>query len=81
MYTPSEYYPTLKALQRGEIIDLEGIRLKMDDGEIKPGDLYVAERNTGPKLLTAGDIKYSCIFPTTIDYPYDIWECVKVHEA
>ncbi len=46
-------YRTLNALRRGEVIDIEGIELKMDDGEIKPGDLYVAERNTGPKLLTA----------------------------
>ena len=45
-------YKTLKKLLSGEIINLDGILLVRDEGEIKPGDLYVAERNTGPKLLT-----------------------------
>lgn len=80
-------YATLKALRRGEVIDLEGIRLRMDEGEIKPGDLYIAERNTGPKLLTCKEIREDCerwqgwIVPTTLDYSYDFYECVKVREA
>ena len=80
-------YRTLKALRRGEIVDLEGIKLKMDKGEIQPGDLYVAERNTGPKLLTAEKIvrsdlgHISHIQPTTLDYSFDGHECVKVCEA
>lgn len=76
-------YRTLKALRNNEVIDIEGIKLKMDDGEIKTGDLYVAERNAGPKLLTAKriDLKIGCIFPTCDAYPYDLGECVKVVEA
>lgn len=76
-------YATLKALRRGETIDLEGIKLVMDEGEIQPGDLYVAERNTGPKLLTCKrvDEEDDWILPTTNNYSYDIGECVKVREA
>jgi len=77
-------YETLNKLRRGEVIDIEGIKLKMDDGDIKPGDLYVAERNSGPKLLTAKkvDLQVGCIFPTTWDaYAFDLYECVKVCEA
>lgn len=80
-------YATIKALRMGEVVDLGGIRVKMDEGEIKPGDLYVAERNTGPHLLTArevvrtehGHIDY--IHPTTLSYSFDGSECVKVCEA
>jgi hypothetical protein len=87
-------YRTIRALRRGEIIDFEGIKLKMDieeDGKekkIEPGDLYVAERNTRPKLLTAREVVMSecgcCInfiCPTTPDYAFDGSECVKVIEA
>lgn len=76
-------YRTLRALTAGEVVDIEGIKLRMDDGKIRPGDLYVAERNTGPKLLTAKivDLEIGCIFPTCDAYPYDIGEYVKVREA
>jgi len=72
-----------RKLLRGETVDFEGIRLEMDEGPISSGDLYVAERNTGPKLLTALRIseELGCVFPTTPDYPYNIWECVKVKES
>ena len=80
---------TVRALRRGEVIDLEGIKLKMvvgSDGqeeEIKLGDLYIAERFTGPKLLTAKKImtEHGFIVPTCDAYPYDTPECVKVCEA
>lgn len=80
-------YKTLRALRDGEIISLDGLNLKMAEGEIGPGDLYIAERNTGPYLLTCKKIVQSdlegwvLVFPTTNDYPYDIGECVKVCEA
>jgi hypothetical protein len=89
-------YETIKALRWGEVIDLDGILLKMDvdenglEREIGPGDLYVAERNTGPKLLTAERVVAQgesengfggWIEATTMDYSYDIPECVKVVEA
>ena len=81
-------YRTIRALRQGEIIDIEGIKLKMDDGQIQVGDLYVGERNTGPKLLTAkkivmlddrSDIDF--VIPTCNAYPYDGYECVKACEA
>ena len=76
-------YATLKKLRSGEIVDLEGIHFKMDDGEITAGDLYIAERNSGPKLLTAKDVDTDsrCIFPTCTAYAFDLHECVKVCEA
>ncbi|MFH1405064.1 MAG: hypothetical protein ABIH21_03120 [Patescibacteria group bacterium] len=77
-------YATLRKLRAGEVVNLEGINFVMDEGEIQPGDLYIAERNTGPKLLTArkvDDQDLMCIFPTTLDYPYDLGECIKVREA
>jgi len=81
-------YQTLNALRRGEIIDIEGIKLKMDEGEIQIGNLYVAERNSGPHLLTAKKIvmldngnEIDFIVPTCTAYAFDGYECVKVCEA
>jgi len=76
-------YASLKKLRAGEILDLDGILLKMDEGEIREGDLYVAERNTGPKLLTAKKVNHDrgWIEPTSNDYSFDLGECVKVCEA
>jgi len=81
-------YPTIKALRAGEVVDLGGIRFMMDEGEIKSGDLYIAERNAGPKLLTAREVVMTedgfCInfiHATTTDYSFDGHECVKVREA
>lgn len=77
-------YPTLTALaalRRGEVIDLGGIKLMLAPGEIKPGALFVAERNIGPKLLTAKAIVTDFIIPVDEEYCFDTWECVKVQEA
>ncbi len=58
----------------------EGVELKLDDTPIKPGDLYLAERNTGPKLLTCREVssQFQCIHPIEIGYSFDTWECRKV---
>jgi hypothetical protein len=73
---------TLDALYRDEIIDLEGLKFrKIGNGEeLNPGDLYIAERNTGPKLLTCrkNNRDDGWIVPTTMEYCYDTWECIKV---
>lgn len=86
-------YKTIRALRDGQVIDLEGLKFKMDvdveahEKKIVLGDLYIAERNTGPQLLTALKVveeESLCggyIIPTTIHYPYDLSECVKVVEA
>lgn len=78
-------YKTLKALRAGGTVDIEGLKFKMIDGELQPGDLYIAERNTGPHLLTVRKVVHEettgqamHVNPTTMDYPFDIEECVKV---
>ena len=49
---------------------------------IKPGDLYLAGRNTGIKFLTCKSVNpQDWIVPTTADYSFDTWECVKVIET
>lgn len=76
-------YNALKALRRGEALDVEGVLVKMTEGVIQPGDFYVGERNTGPKLLIAKEIheEWGIIYPEGIGYPFDIGECVRVEEA
>ena len=48
------------------------------EGPIQPGDTYLAERNTGPKLLTCLQVKNNYVVPVELAYCYDVWECVKV---
>lgn len=76
-------YDTIRALREGKTVEVEGVFVKMDgDGEVKAGDSYVAERNTGPKLLLAKTIDPRGWIRSTCDaYPFDIGECVKVCEA
>jgi hypothetical protein len=77
-------YKALNALHRGESIDVgEGLMVRKVDGEIQVGDLYVGERNMGPKLLTARIVskELQCIHPTCNAYSYNLWECIKVEEA
>ena len=82
MPVPGREYATIRRLLNGEIVDLGGILFEMDEGDIKPGDLYIAERNTGPKLLEAREISEEgfCIHPTSMDYSFNTNECVKVRE-
>ena len=73
---------TLQDLRTGKTVNFDGI--KMVSGEIEPGDLYVAERNTGPKLLTAEKIRKDKGYIVPVDFPaysFDICECVKIEEA
>jgi hypothetical protein len=89
-------YRTIKALRRGEEVEIGGIRFRMaidqngKEKEIKKGDLYIAERNTGPKLLEAENVVGpgegpggfgGWIKPTSTDYSYDTDECVAVIEV
>ena len=77
-------YKTISALERGEIVDIGGgLLVKKADGELQPGDLYVAERCTGPHLLTCREIneEYGCVYATTPAYPFDTNECVKIQEV
>lgn len=51
---------------------------------IQPGDTYLAERNTGPHLLTCKKAIYTdlgdpdFIVPSEIAYCFDTRECVKI---
>lgn len=54
-------YQTLKFLRAGEIVEIEGIKLRMAEGEIRPGDFYVGERNQGPKLAICRRVHYGDI--------------------
>lgn len=77
-------YKILKALQRGEIIDFEGVKIRQAKGRLKPGDTYIAERNTGPKFLTVKEIKMTnhglpdFVVPFENEYCFDYWECCKI---
>jgi len=64
-------------------IMFEGVRVRIDpEAEIVPGDLYIAERNTGPKLLTCRKVfpvgEGGYIVPVESAYAYSICECRKV---
>lgn len=75
-------YKTIRTLNSGEVIDLDGLRLRKRSGDLGPGDLYVAERNADPVLLTCARVHpEGIVFPTTVDYPYDLHECVRVEES
>lgn len=58
----------------------EGILFSVSEEEIKAGDTYLAERNTGPKLLTCDYVNKddNWISPKEMEYCYDTWECIKV---
>lgn len=85
-------YRTIRALRKGEVVELEGVKFKMDvdengkEKEIGPGDPYIAERNTTPKLLVAEKVVgpdedphgWGWIRPNSTDYSFDTNECVKV---
>lgn len=83
-------YPTLKKLLNGETVEVDGFRVQMvgHGYEIKPGDLYVGERNTAPRLLVAKRVSENpsppgqgYITPVEMAYSYNIRECIKVCEA
>lgn len=77
-------YESLKELRGGNTLILEGMQVIMLPGEIEVGDWYVAERNTGPHLLTAREIVKNdsmlggWIHPNEIAYSFDLSECVRV---
>lgn len=80
-------YQVIKALREKQVIELCGSKFRMIPGEIKPGDWYIAERNTGPHLLVCDSIspgydsRGGWINPTSLDYNFDINECVRVEEV
>jgi len=73
-------YPTLTKLWEEGQVEFEGVLFKKVDGPLQVGDTYIAERHTGPKLLTVKrvDLDYYCVVPVEFAYCFDINECVKV---
>lgn len=72
-----------RLLREGQTVEVEGVTFKKREGEITVGDWYIAERNEGPRLLTARKIVFSGDFPSFIvpeemAYCYDWHECVRV---
>lgn len=68
------------ALVAGEI---EGVPFTLvgDWRTLEPGDSYLAQRNSGLKLLTVKRVdvdKIGCVFPQEMAYPYDLHECFKI---
>lgn len=66
-----------------KIITYENTPFLVSDEEIKPGDLYFAERNQGLMLLSCKEVNKegNWIVPTTHDYCYDICECIKIKDV
>lgn len=64
--------PTLK--ERAAELGFE-----VSDDPIQPGDTYLAERNTGPHLLTCESVnERNWIKAVEMAYSYDTWECIKI---
>lgn len=64
----------------GYIIEVEGIKLEVENEPPKEGEMYVAQRNTGPHLLTAKkvDMKNRWVVPVEKAYVFDLHECKRV---
>ena len=73
-------YKSLNVLRSGKVIDVDSIKVRMVEGEICEGDLYVGERNSGPKLLTCRSVNvmFGYVSPIENGYCFDIHECVRV---
>jgi len=81
-------HTTIKMLREGQTIDFEGVSLVMEEGELCVGDTYIAERSTGPHLLTVKklvmmDPQYRdnvIDFVVSVEnaYFFNAHECVKV---
>jgi hypothetical protein len=76
-------YETIKALRDGEAVEIEGCMFVKAEGDLAPGDWYIAERNGGPKLLTVHHVEEDggYVVPQEPRYCYDLHECVKVMEV
>lgn len=81
-------YRIIRALRAGEVVDFDGVKLRMVEGKeagdlLEPGDTYFAERNS-QNLLTVDRIydydgsRLGYVIPKEIAYPFDYGECVGV---
>lgn len=60
--------------------EFEGMPFKVlgPGSVIRPGMNYLAQRNTGVKLLTCSSLGDNCIHPMEVGYSYDTHECVAI---
>lgn len=64
-------------------VEIEGsfvTAIQSSGADLKPGDVYIAKRNTGWKLLICRKVDFDlgCVFPDNLDYAYNLHECHKV---
>lgn len=63
------------------LIPFEGVDLEVSSGlYIEHGDVYLAKRNTGWKILTckSHDREKGFIIPEESEYPYNTYECYRI---
>ena len=64
------------------IIEIDGIKLEVENKLPKNGELYIAERNIGPQLLTAKEVDTVNNWIVPVEFPnayvYNISECNRV---
>jgi len=87
MTNDARFHPLYLAAHPGVALALktgliEGVSFVVTGGgrDIEPGDTYIAERNSGLKLLTCRDRndEGGWINPVEIAYPYDTHECIRI---
>jgi hypothetical protein len=77
MRTRSQLHP----IRKEECEDLaETLDVEIEEKRPESGELYIAGRNTEPKLLTAKRIEMGCVFPEESEYPYDTGECFRLKD-
>jgi len=62
------------------IVEIEGVRLEIENKPPRDGEMYVAERNVGKQILTAKSVDYvnRWVIPIEKAYVYDLGECKRV---
>lgn len=62
------------------IVEVDGVSFEFsNEPPTQEGETYIAERNTGPELLTVSCIIHGFIVPKEkFKYCYDVHECRKV---
>lgn len=58
----------------------ETLGVEIEEKRPEPGELYIAGRNTEPKLLTAKRIEMGGVFPEENAYPYNTGECFRLKD-
>lgn len=73
-----EWFQTIEPDKR--TILFEDVVVTVDEGEILPGQIYMARRNTGWKMLTCLRVNKDggWVVPEEFAYCFDIGECFRV---